>query len=101
MSGTKVEELPDRIAGIFEGREILLTGGTGFLGKVLIEKFLRCIPNVGRIHLLVRPKKGKDPKQRLNEIFNSPVSNYRAASATLHLIPLENVQRRNPGEYPT
>ena len=74
MSEAKVEDLPDRIAEIFEGREILLTGGTGFLGKVIIEKYLRCIPGVGKIYLLVRPKKGKDPKQRLDEIFNSAVS---------------------------
>lgn len=71
---SKVEELPDRIAEMFDDRQILVTGGTGFLGKVMLEKFLRCIPNVGQIYLLVRPKKGKDPKHRLDEIFNSAVS---------------------------
>ncbi|XP_043274173.1 fatty acyl-CoA reductase 1 [Venturia canescens] len=69
----KGNQVPDRIAEMFEGRQILLTGGTGFLGKVTVEKFLRCVPNVGKIYLLVRPKKGKDPKQRLDEIFNSPL----------------------------
>lgn len=74
MTSMKMEDIPDRIAEMFDGREIFVTGGTGFLGKVMIEKFLRCIPNVGKIHLLVRPKKGKDPKHRLEEIFNSAVS---------------------------
>ena len=36
-----IEMLPDRIADMYVGKDILLTGGTGFLGKVLIEKFLR------------------------------------------------------------
>lgn len=74
MTETKIEELPDRIADMFEGKKILITGGTGFLGKVLLEKFLRCIPKIEKIYLLVRPKKGKDPKHRLDEIFNSAVS---------------------------
>ncbi|XP_014296152.1 putative fatty acyl-CoA reductase CG5065 isoform X1 [Microplitis demolitor] len=73
MTDSKIEELPDRLADMFKGQELLITGGTGFLGKVMIEKFLRCIPDVGRIHVLVRAKKGKDPKHRLDEIFNSPL----------------------------
>ncbi|XP_043483087.1 putative fatty acyl-CoA reductase CG5065 [Leptopilina heterotoma] len=71
MTEVKIEEWPDRIAEVFKGREILLTGGTGFLGKVIIEKFLRCLPEIEQIYLLVRPKKGKDPKHRLDDIFNS------------------------------
>lgn len=34
-----VEE--DRVRKMYSNRSILLTGGTGFLGKVIIEKFLR------------------------------------------------------------
>lgn len=75
MEQSKTDEiLPDRIAEIYAGQKILVTGGTGFLGKVLIEKFLRCLPDIAHIYVLVRSKKGKDPKHRLDEIFNSPVS---------------------------
>ncbi|XP_015602057.1 putative fatty acyl-CoA reductase CG5065 [Cephus cinctus] len=73
MTETSMEDLPDRVAEAFKGREILLTGGTGFLGKVMVERFLRTMPDVGKIYILVRPKKGKDPKYRLEEIFNSPL----------------------------
>jgi len=45
-----------------------LTGGTGFLGKVLIEKILRAT-DVKRIYVLVRWKKGKDIHERIAEIF--------------------------------
>ena len=29
---------------LLQGRAIFLTGATGFVGKVLLEKLLRCIP---------------------------------------------------------
>lgn len=80
-----MEVQPDRIADVFKGREILLTGGTGFLGKVIVEKFLRCIPGIKHIYLLIRPKKGKDPKHRLDEMFNSPVSISKTHSSTKYL----------------
>lgn len=40
----------------FAGRTILLTGVTGFLGKALLEKILRCLPQVRRVYVLIRPK---------------------------------------------
>ncbi|GBP48662.1 Putative fatty acyl-CoA reductase CG5065 [Eumeta japonica] len=55
--------LPDRIADAFSGKSIFLTGGTGFI----LER--RC-PDISNIYMLIRPKKGKSPKQRLLEIFN-------------------------------
>ena len=35
---------------------VAVTGATGFLGKALVEKVLRSIPDVRRIYLLIRPK---------------------------------------------
>jgi alcohol-forming fatty acyl-CoA reductase len=43
------------------------------MGKVFIEKLLR-VTNIGKIYLLVRQKKGKNPKDRLVDLFNNPVS---------------------------
>ncbi|CAH4032407.1 unnamed protein product [Pieris brassicae] len=54
----------------FAGANILLTGGTGFLGKLLIEKLLRCCPDLNKIYLLVRKKKNMDPQTRLKEQFD-------------------------------
>lgn len=74
MAESKVEEIFDRIEESFKHQNILITGGTGFLGKVVVEKFLRCLPDIKQIYMLIRTKKEKDPKYRLEEIFNSPVN---------------------------
>jgi NAD dependent epimerase/dehydratase family enzyme len=50
-----------------------ISAGTGFMGKVLIEKLLR-ITEVEKIYLLMRAKKGKNPKDRLVDMFANPVS---------------------------
>ncbi|XKL65276.1 hypothetical protein PGB90_008696 [Kerria lacca] len=68
-----IEKLPDRIADTFIGRTLFITGGSGFLGKVLLEKILRKCPKVKVIYLLLRTKKSKSSHQRIHELFNSPV----------------------------
>ena len=52
---------------------MFLTGGTGFVGKILIEKLLRCCPDIEAIHCLVRPKKGKSGAERLHEMLKEQV----------------------------
>ncbi|KAM6359819.1 fatty acyl-CoA reductase 1 isoform 3-T5 [Alca torda] len=52
----------------YEGKNVLLTGATGFLGKVLLEKLLRSCPNVKAVYVLVRHKVGQTPEARIEEI---------------------------------
>ncbi|XP_022171256.1 fatty acyl-CoA reductase 1-like [Myzus persicae] len=59
------------IQDFFRGRNVLVTGATGFMGKVLIEKLVRSCPGIGKICLLVRHKKGKDKASRINEILDA------------------------------
>ena len=57
------------------GRQILLTGATGFVGKVVLESLLRRRESLGitRIHALIRPHKGRSARQRFaEEIEPSP-----------------------------
>jgi len=61
------------IQDFFRGRNVLVTGATGFMGKVLIEKLVRSCPDIGKICLLVRPKKGKDMASRIKEILDAKV----------------------------
>ncbi|XP_014480912.1 PREDICTED: putative fatty acyl-CoA reductase CG5065 [Dinoponera quadriceps] len=64
------------IQTFYAGQSIFITGGTGFLGKILIEKLLRSCPDISKIYLLIRSKKGKNIVTRLNEIFEYPIFNH-------------------------
>ena len=62
------------ILGYFTNKTLLISGTTGFLGKVILEKILRDIPDIKRIYVLIRPKKKFSPQERLKrEIFASPL----------------------------
>lgn len=71
-SGRELRPFPP-LETIFRRRHILITGGTGFLGKVLLYLLLRDHPEIERIFLLIRG----DVKSSLNryrrEILDSPV----------------------------
>jgi fatty acyl-CoA reductase len=62
------------IASYYADKSILITGATGFLGKVLIEKLLRSCPEVKKIYVLIRHKKGNTPEQRIADLLNGPVN---------------------------
>ncbi|XP_052228168.1 fatty acyl-CoA reductase 1-like isoform X2 [Dreissena polymorpha] len=67
---TKMSTVPS-IPEFYASQSIFITGATGFLGKILVEKLIRSCPEVKCIYLLIRPKKGKDPQERLDEILDS------------------------------
>lgn len=72
MASPEVDQSRDRIAEILKNRTLLITGGTGFVGKVLIEKILRVL-DVKKIFVLVRPKKGKSTAERRAVLFADPL----------------------------
>lgn len=57
----------------YAGQSIFLTGATGFIGKVFIEKILRSCPEIREIFLLIRPKKQVSASERLEEILSLPL----------------------------
>ena len=61
------------IRSFYEDKVIFITGGSGFLGKVLIEKLLRSCPNVRKIYILLRSKKGRSSEERIKSLFNMEV----------------------------
>jgi len=67
---TSGNESISEIQQFFKGTNVFITGATGFIGHVLVEKILRsCLVN--KVYLLIRSKKNKDPQTRLREIFSS------------------------------
>ena len=62
FSGTRIERRygMSQIVTYLRGKTLLITGATGFLAKAVVEKILRCAPEVGRIYLVVRSRRKKD-----------------------------------------
>lgn len=63
----------------FANRTLFVTGGTGFVGKVLLYKILKETPDVKRVYLLMRGKRSRQLKKYLNaqerldlEVLGSP-----------------------------
>jgi thioester reductase-like protein len=60
------------LTDFYKGKCLLLTGCTGFVGKVMLEKVLRALPDVDLIYVLIRPKKGSSLMERFKrEIIGS------------------------------
>ncbi|KAJ0175717.1 hypothetical protein K1T71_008876 [Dendrolimus kikuchii] len=64
------QELLD-VENFFSGKSIFITGGTGYLGKAVIEKILYSCPDVEKVYILLRDKKGQRAYERISEIINS------------------------------
>ena len=73
MDGYNNTSSLSNIAEFYRDRSVFITGGTGFLGKVLVEKLLRSCPDIKTIYLLVRPKKGQDVHDRLAQEFHKHI----------------------------
>ena len=62
------------IRKFYTDKTVLLAGTTGFVGKVLLEKFVRSLPCVKRIYVMIRSKKSVTLQERLEtEILNSEI----------------------------
>ncbi|KAL1397289.1 hypothetical protein pipiens_009873, partial [Culex pipiens pipiens] len=59
------------ISDFYRDKVVFVTGGTGFIGKIVVEKLLRT-SEVKQIILLVREKKNTLPEQRIKDICACP-----------------------------
>ncbi len=56
------------------GCHVLLTGTTGFLGKVLLEKLMRAVPDIGSVSLLIRGNGKASARERFyNEVASASI----------------------------
>ena len=71
-------------------RSILLTGCSGFLGKVLLCKILTSVSSVGRVYVLVRPRSDRSAADRVaSEIRDSEV--FHTLRTTMGKVAFENL----------
>ena len=57
----------------YQDKIIFVTGATGFIGKVLVEKLLRSCPQLQAIYCLTRSKQGEAASDRLSRMLSEPV----------------------------
>ena len=63
-----------QIKEYYAGKTILLSGTTGFIGKVVLEKLLRSLPTIKRVYIMVRAKKSMTVEDRMMQtIFTSEI----------------------------
>ncbi|KAK7862552.1 hypothetical protein R5R35_000003 [Gryllus longicercus] len=65
--------LPWTVAEFYRGQSVLLTGGSGFVGRVLLEKLLFYCPDIDTVYVLLRPRKGLSVQERLQKLLDVPL----------------------------
>ncbi len=97
---TRAPNMSD-IAAFYAHRSVLITGGTGFMGKVvdlvdlrhlyvkvMVEKLIRSCPRLDKIYLLVRCKGQHSGQERVNQMLESEVFLLLACwSWHIHFVP--------------
>lgn len=59
------------LSNYYHGKTVFLTGGSGFLGHLYIQKLLRT--KISTLYLFMRPKRGKSIEERLEKLFDNHV----------------------------
>jgi len=60
------------IRDFYRGKTLLITGCTGYIGKMILEKIIRSCPDFEKAYVMIRKKKGMTLHERLQkEIFDS------------------------------
>lgn len=83
----------------FVSKSIFITGATGFIGAVLVEKLLRSCKEIEKIFILVREKNDGNVKERFENYKSSEVFNVLKRSdpqAFDKLVPIEGDLTNSP-----
>lgn len=63
----------NRVKDFYSQKSIFITGGTGFIGKVLIEKLLYSCSDLKQIVVLIRLKSNQSLDGRFRDLLGSPI----------------------------
>ena len=67
--------MENSIQQFYNGKSVFITGASGFMGKVLLEKLLYSCSGLKKIFILMRAKRGKSAEQRVEEFSTLPLFN--------------------------
>lgn len=87
-----VVAMEKRICSLYSKKSVLVTGATGFVGKVLVEKLLRDVSSVEKVYILIRAKRKKSVEERFVQLKSSQVFrriHLECPEAFTKLIPIE------------
>lgn len=84
------------VTDFYSNATVLITGGTGFVGKVLTEKLLRSF-GLRKIYMLIRSKDNMSVQERLKGFFNESVSVRTGCGSLLSGEPFHAVGQYNIG----
>jgi len=62
-----------QVVNFYNNQSIFITGASGFMGKVLLEKLLYTCPDISNIYILMRGKRGQSVQDRVRDLLKSPV----------------------------
>lgn len=63
----------ESVKEFYKNKSVFVTGASGFMGKVLVEKLLYSCPDLKQIFILMREKRGKSGAQRVSEFSSLPL----------------------------
>ncbi|XP_073948971.1 putative fatty acyl-CoA reductase CG5065 [Choristoneura fumiferana] len=66
-----VRQCTSTVAKFYDGKSVFVTGATGFVGKVLIEKLLYSCTNIEKVYVLMRKTAQQNLDQRLAGLLQS------------------------------
>lgn len=58
-----------KVVDFYKGKNVLITGGTGFLGKVILWKLIDSCQNYNKIYLMLRSKNDSPAQKRLVQLL--------------------------------
>ncbi|KAI5732602.1 hypothetical protein M8J76_002155 [Diaphorina citri] len=91
-----MSEQLESVADFYRNGHILITGGTGFMGKLMIDKLLRSFSDIDSLYIMVRDKKGSSPEERIFNRLTKEVPNFRSK---IKVIP-SNIEAEHLGLSP-
>ncbi|KAL6426722.1 hypothetical protein ACFW04_009228 [Cataglyphis niger] len=68
-----MDEPRSNIQSFYKDKTIFITGASGFMGKVLVEKLLYSCSDLNKIYVLMRAKRDRSFDDRLKDIFKLPL----------------------------